>query len=242
MDDAPLIGLTTYSEPASWAVWNGRAAVVGWVYVDAIHRAGGRALLIPPADHAVDRILDVIDGLVLAGGQDIEASAYGAERHPTAEPAQVERDRAEFALVRGAMAREMPLLGICRGIQVMNVACGGDLIQDLPEHLSHDGHRRTVGVFSTHTVTVADGSRLETILDPATPVLSHHHQAPGRVGDGLVPVAWAEDGTIEALESADGGFAVGVQWHPEEGEDLSLFTAVVDEARAYRDRRHRPAG
>ncbi len=234
--EPPLIGLTSYAEPARWAVWSGKAAVVGWVYVEAIHRAGGRALLIPPAEHGVDRILDTIDGLVLAGGQDIEPSRYGADRPPSTEPAQLDRDHAEFLLVRGALRRGMPILGICRGIQVMNVACGGDLIQHLPEELDHEHHRETVGVFSEHPVRIAPGSTLETILGPTAPVLSHHHQATGRVGDGLTPVAWAEDGTIEALEATgDDGFALGVQWHPEEGDDMALFTAVVERARAYRD-------
>lgn len=234
--DAPLIGLTSYAEQARWAVWSGKAAVVGWVYVDAIHRAGGRAVLIPPAEHGIDRILDTIDALVLAGGQDIAPERYGAERHPRTEPSQVERDHAELELVRGALERGIPTLGICRGIQVMNVARGGDIIQHLPEARGHEGHRETVGAFTEHPVDIRPGSRLEQILGPLAPVLSHHHQAAGRIGAGLTPVAWAEDGTVEAVESEDGGFALGVQWHPEEGEDLALFTALVAEARAYRDR------
>lgn len=233
----PLIGLTSYAEPARWAVWEGKAAVVGWVYVDAIHRAGGRAILIPPADHGNERILDVIDGLVLAGGQDIDPGRYGADRHPSTERPQHGRDDAELALTAAAMDRGIPVLGICRGIQVMNVARGGTLIQHLPDHIDSAEHRETVGVFSEHPVRVDPGSRLETILGPTAPVLSHHHQATGTVGDGLTAVAWSDDGTVEALETTDGGFAVGVQWHPEEGEDLALFTALVEAARAYRDLR-----
>lgn len=233
----PLIGLTSYAEPARWAVWEGKAAVVGWVYVDAIHRAGGRAILIPPADHGNDRVLDVIDGLVLAGGQDIDPERYGADRHPLTERPQHGRDDAELHLTAAALDRGIPVLGICRGIQVMNVARGGSLIQHLPDHIESTGHRETVGVFSEHAVRVAPGSRLESILGSRVPVLSHHHQATGEVGDGLAAVAWSDDGTIEALETSGDGFALGVQWHPEEGEDLSLFTAVVDAARAYRDAR-----
>ncbi len=236
-DDAPLIGLTSYAENARWAVWEGKAAVVGWVYVDAIHRAGGRCILIPPAAHGLDRILDAIDGLCLAGGADLEPTHYGAERHPATERSQRERDHAELALVQGALARDIPMLGICRGIQVMNVARGGSLIQHLPDTASGERHREVVGVFSDHPVEIASGSRLEGILGPLAPVKSHHHQATDRVGAGLVPVAWADDGTIEALEDPERRFALGVQWHPEEGEDLALFEALVREARTFRDAR-----
>ncbi len=231
----PLIGLTSYAEPARWAVWEGKAAVVGWVYVDAIHRAGGRTLIIPPADHGQERILDVLDGLVLAGGQDIDPGRYGAERDRSTEAPQHGRDGAELALTAAAMDRGIPVLGICRGIQVMNVARGGDIIQHLPDAIGITGHREVVGVFSEHDVAVEPGSRLQSILGDVAPVLSHHHQAAGAVGDGLRPVAWSDDGTIEALESTGDGFAVGVQWHPEEGEDLALFTALVDAARRYRE-------
>lgn len=231
----PLIGLTSYAEPARWAVWEGKAAVVGWVYVDAIHRAGGRALIIPPADHGQERILDAIDGLVLAGGQDIDPGRYGAERDGTTEAPQHGRDGAELALTAAAMDRGIPVLGICRGIQVMNVARGGGIIQHLPDAIGGTGHREVVGVFSEHDVAVEPGSRLQSILGDVAPVLSHHHQAAGAVGDGLRPVAWSDDGTIEALEAPGEDFAVGVQWHPEEGEDLALFTALVDAARRYRE-------
>jgi putative glutamine amidotransferase len=238
-DDAPLIGLTSYAENARWAVWEGKAAVVGWVYVDAIHRAGGRCILIPPALHGIDRILDGIDGLCLAGGADIEPTRYGEDRHPETERSQQERDHAELVLVEHALARNIPMLGICRGIQVMNVARGGSLIQHLPDTAAGESHREVVGVFTDHPVEIATGSRLEGILGPLAPVKSHHHQATDRVGAGLVPVAWADDGTIEALEDPSKPFALGVQWHPEEGDDIALFTALVNEARTYRDTRNR---
>lgn len=230
----PLIGLTSYAEDARWAVWEGKAAVVGWVYVDAIHRAGGRAMLIPPADHAIDETLDVLDGLMLAGGQDLDPASYGAIPHPETQEPQRERDRSEAALVNGALDRQMPILAICRGMQVMNVARGGSLIQHLPEHVENDSHRQVVGVFSDHPVSIAPESRLSRILGPTAPVKSHHHQATDRLGAGLSPVAWADDGTVEAIEATDHPFAVGVQWHPEEGPDVSLFTALVDAASAYR--------
>lgn len=236
-DDAPLIGLTSYAENARWAVWEGKAAVVGWVYVDSIHRAGGRCVLIPPALHGLARTLDAIDGLCLAGGQDIEPTHYGANRHPSTEASQLERDEAELALVEAALERDLPILGICRGSQVLNVACGGSLIQHLPDTAAGSRHREVVGVFSDHPVEIAPGTTLERILGPLAPVKSHHHQATDRVGAGLVPVAWADDGTIEALEAPGRTFALGVQWHPEEGEDLALFHALVEQARAYRSTR-----
>lgn len=230
----PLIGLTSYAENAQWAVWQGKAAVVGWVYVDAIHRAGGRALLIPPADHGFDETLDVLDGLMLAGGNDLNPAAYGADPHPETQTPQSERDRGELALMTGALARDMPVLAICRGMQVMNVARGGTLIQHLPDHLDSTTHREVVGVFSQHPVTIAPDSLLAAILGPSAPVQSHHHQAADRIGSGLTPVAWSDDGTVEALEDPDRPFALGVQWHPEEGPDMSLFTALVSAAGAYR--------
>jgi gamma-glutamyl-gamma-aminobutyrate hydrolase PuuD len=230
----PLIGLTSYAEDARWAVWEGKAAVVGWVYVEAIQRAGGRAVLIPPSDIGVAETLDAIDALVLAGGNDIDPAAYGAAPHDETQEPQPERDRAEMNLVAGALARDMPLLAICRGMQVMNVARGGSLIQHLPEHTGSAAHREVVGVFSDHPVEIAPGSLLERLLGPTAPVKSHHHQAADVVGADLVPVAWADDGTVEALEDPRRRFALGVQWHPEEGEDLALFAGLVAAARDYR--------
>lgn len=236
----PLIGLTSYAEDAAWAVWEGKAAVVGWVYVDAIHRAGGRTLLIPPADTAVTETLNAIDAIVLAGGNDIDPTAYGAAPHPETQEPQPERDRAELALVTAALERGMPVLAICRGMQILNVARGGSLIQHLPEHTGSSAHREVIGEFSDHPVEIAPRSLLERVLGPTAPVKSHHHQATGAVGDGLVPVAWAGDGTVEALEDPALPFVLGVQWHPEEGEDLALFEALVGAARTYR--RSIPAG
>jgi len=230
----PLIGITSYAEDAHWAVWHGKAAVVGWVYVEAVHRAGGRAILIPPAEHGVDEVLDAIDGLMLTGGADIEPSRYGAAAHAETAGVQPYRDAAELLLVAGALERDLPLLAICRGMQVLNVASGGDLLQHLPESTGSMRHREVVGVFSDHDVEIAPGSHLEMALGRRAPVRSHHHQAPGGVGAGLVPVAWAEDGTVEALEAPERSFALGVQWHPEEGEDPALFRALVAEAAARR--------
>lgn len=233
---APLIGLTAYAEDARWAVWAGKAAVVGWVYVDAIHRAGGRTLMIPPGNEGLDRVVDAIDALVLAGGQDINPERYGAELGPDTQEPQDERDATELALVELARRRNMPTLAICRGLQIMNIARGGDLVQHLPDAVDTDAHREVVGVFSHHPVEVAPGSLLATLMPAGLPVPSHHHQAADRIGDGLVPVAWADDGTIEALEDPDTDFTLGVQWHPEEDPNDVLFGALVSAARRYRDR------
>lgn len=230
----PIIGITSYAEDARWAVWEGKAAVLGWAYVDAVRRAGGRPLLIPPDDDAVEETLGALDGLVLAGGADVESSRYGAPPHPLAERSYPRRDDAELALLRGALERDLPTLAICRGMQVLNVVRGGSLIQHLPDAVQHQGHREVLGAFSDHAVAVASGSLLERVVGREHSVKSHHHQAADTIGAGLVPVAWAADGTIEALEDPSRRFALGVQWHPEEGEDLSLFKALVDAARAAR--------
>jgi gamma-glutamyl-gamma-aminobutyrate hydrolase PuuD len=152
---------------------------------------------------------------------------------------QPERDRAELALLEGALARDMPVLAVCRGSQLLNVARGGDLVQHLPEVVGHEQHRETVGVFSDHGVRVDRASRLGALVGDRAPVKSHHHQGFGRLGEGLRETAWADDGTLEGVEDPTKRFAVGVLWHPEEGEDAALFEALVAEARAYHAARRR---
>ena len=202
-------------------------------YVDSIERAGGRALLVPPSDNGLEETLDALDGLVLSGGEDVDPDAYGAEPHPETRQTRPERDRAELALLEGALERDMPVLAVCRGSQVLNVALGGDLVQHLPELVGSEQHKHTPGEFADHDVDLKEGSRLADLLGERAPVKSHHHQGYGRLGDGLEPVAWADDGTIEALEHASKRFALGVLWHPEEGVDLALFDALVREAGEY---------
>jgi gamma-glutamyl-gamma-aminobutyrate hydrolase PuuD len=231
----PLIGITTYAEPqVSWGNWSVPSAVVPLSYVDVVERAGGRPLLVPPVEDGVEETLDALDGIIFSGGNDLDPEAYGAEPHPETRGTKPQRDRSELALLTAALARDMPVLAVCRGSQVLNVARGGDIVQHLPEVLGSEAHRETPGVFSDHGVRVAPGSRLAGVLGEQAPVKSHHHQGYGRVGDGLREVAWADDGTVEALEDPSKRFAVGVLWHPEEGEDGSLFEALVAEARAYR--------
>lgn len=238
MDSAPLIGITSYAQPARWGAWDLPAALVPLYYVESVERAGGRALVVPPSTAAVDETLDVLDGLVFSGGIDIDPAQYGADRHPATDPAQAHRDEGELALLARALERDLPVLAICRGFQLLNVLRGGDLIQHLPEEVGHEGHRETPGVFSEHPVEVKDGTRLASIIGARHDgVKSSHHQGVGRVGEGLVETAWSEDGALEGLEDPSRRFAVGVLWHPEMEDDKRLFEALVAEALRYRAER-----
>jgi gamma-glutamyl-gamma-aminobutyrate hydrolase PuuD len=234
----PVIGITTYVEEASWGAWTLPAALIPYDYVRAVERAGGRALLVPPSEDAVDETLDALDGLVFSGGNDMDPSTYGAEAHRTTSGTNPARDAGELALLTAALARDLPVLAVCRGFEVLNVARGGDLVQHLPEQVGHEHHRAVLGQFSDHDVRVDESSRLGSLVGSELgDVKSHHHQALGRLGDGLREVAWAEDGTVEGVEDPDRRFTIGVLWHPEAGEDQRLFDALVAEARAYREER-----
>ena len=231
----PLVGITTYVEPASWGHWQLDAALIPYDYVRAVERAGARALLVPPSTDGIEETLDALDGLVFSGGADVDPETYGAEAHDETNGTRPERDAGELALLQAALARDMPVLAVCRGFQILNVARGGDLEQHLPDAVGHEQHREVKGVFSEHAVRIEDGSRLGGLLGGEhAPVKSHHHQGVGRVGEGLHEVAWAEDGTVEGLEDPQRRFALGVLWHPEAGEDARLFEALVAEADAYR--------
>ena len=234
----PLIGITSYLEPSvRWGVWDVPAAVIPLAYVQQIEAAGGRALLVPPSDDAIDETLDALDGILFSGGSDIDPSEYGQDAHPETNGTRPERDRGELALLRAALERDMPVLAVCRGSQVLNIARGGDLVQHLPDVVGDETHKDTPGVFADHDVRVEPESRLGGLLGHRAPVKSHHHQGYGRVGDGLREVAWADDGTVEALEDPSKRFAVGVLWHPEAAEDRALFEELVEQARAYREER-----
>ena len=230
----PVIGVTSYAQDARWGVWHLPAALVPLAYVDAIEKAGGRALVIPPAEADIEETLDALDGIVFSGGADVDPARYGADAHPETDTPQARRDAGELALLQAALARDLPTLAICRGFQLLNVARGGDLVQHLPEEVGNDDHKQVPWVFAVHPVEVKEGSRLASIVGGHSDVTSHHHQGLGRVGEGLVESAWAADGTLEAVEDPSLRFAVGVQWHPEAGEDAALFEALVEQARAYR--------
>jgi putative glutamine amidotransferase len=239
--DRPVIGMCTAWERARWGVWDDAAALLPQNYIDAAHRAGGLAILLPP-DPALaeqpDDALDLIDGLLLAGGADIDPGVYDAERHNQTVDTVPERDRFEIALVRGALARDLPVLGICRGMQLLNVARGGTLRQHLPEELGHEDHRRTPGTFdgSDHDVRLAEGSLAARCAGELLhQTKSHHHQGVGRIGDGLEVTGWAVmDDLPEALELADRRYALGVQWHPEADEESRLIASLVQAAAAHR--------
>jgi gamma-glutamyl-gamma-aminobutyrate hydrolase PuuD len=230
----PVIGITAYAEEATWGVWTLPAALIPLSYVRSIERAGGRALLVPPTGDGVEETLDRLDGLVFSGGADVDPEAYGAEAHPTTVGTRPVRDRAELVLLTAALERDMPVLAVCRGSQVLNVALGGDLEQHVPERVGHEGHREVPGTFSEHDVDVVLGTCLAPLIGERTTVKSHHHQGYGRLGDGLREAARADDGTLEAIEDPSRRFTVGVLWHPEEGDDLRLFEEFVEQARAYR--------
>ena len=230
----PVIGVTAYAQPARWGVWDLPAVLVPLAYVESVERAGGRAVLVPPSELGVDEVLDGLDAIIFSGGADVNPEHYGQEPHPATDEPQHHRDLGELALMNAAMERELPMLAICRGFQLLNVARGGDLIQHLPEAVGHDVHKEVPGVFSEHPVEVSEGTRLAGIIGSRSDVTSHHHQAVGRLGEGLVQTAWAADGTPEAVEDPTKPFVVGVQWHPEAGEDQALFDALVTEASVYR--------
>jgi gamma-glutamyl-gamma-aminobutyrate hydrolase PuuD len=233
----PVIGITTYLTRATFGSWEEESALVPADYVRAIDRAGGRALLVPPSEDAIDETLDALDGVIFSGGADLDPNLYGQEPHPETTGVQGERDRAELALLQAALARDMPVLAVCRGSQVLNVALGGDLVQHLPEVVGDEKHKHTPGEYADHDVDVDPDTRLGALIGDRAPVKSHHHQGFGRLGEGLRESARADDGTPEALEDPSRRFALGVLWHPEAGEDMRLFEALVEESRAYREER-----
>jgi putative glutamine amidotransferase len=233
----PVIGITTYLTLARFGVWEDDAALIPAAYVQAVEAAGGRALLVPPSMEGIDETLDALDGLLFSGGSDLDPEIYGQKAHAETDGVVPERDRAEIALLQAALERDMPVLAVCRGSQVLNVARGGDLVQHLPDMVGDEKHKHTPGVFADHDVDLVSGTRVQQILGDHAPVKSHHHQGYGRLGEGLREAARADDGTIEALEDPSLRFALGVLWHPEAGEDFALFEALVEEARAYHEAR-----
>ncbi|MET9804394.1 gamma-glutamyl-gamma-aminobutyrate hydrolase family protein [Streptomyces sp. NPDC006368] len=225
MPSKPLIGITTYLDPARWGVWEMRAALLPEVYPRLVRAAGGIAVMLPPdAPDAAAEVVARLDGLVVAGGADVDPARYGAARDPRTGPAAAERDGWELALIDAALAAGTPMLGICRGMQLLNVALGGTLVQHM------DGHTGGVGVFAAHTVKPVPGTRYASLVPEATTVPAYHHQAVDRLGTGLKACAHAEDGTVEAVEPEDARWALGVQWHPEMGDDGRVMEGLVTAA------------
>ena len=232
----PNIGVTAATERVSYGVWEEVPAIISPArYVQAVQRAGGRPILLPPdPEDAEDPsgVLDLLDALVVTGGAgDLDPALYGEEPHPETGTVQEERDAYELALVRAALARELPILGICRGMQVLNVAYGGTIEQHLPDALGHEEHRHTPGTFADHEVRLVPGSLAARAAGAErTPVKSHHHQGIKEVGSGLEVTGWAaEDEAVEALEDPSCPFVLGVLWHPEEDENSRLIKALVSE-------------
>lgn len=217
----PLIGICAGIEQARYGAWDEVVALVPRSYHDAVQRAGAIGVLLPPdavVTQAPGELLDRLDGLVIAGGTDVDSASYGADAHPETKNTNVDRDDFEVALCREALRREMPLLGVCRGLQVMNVAAGGTLEQHISERLGHDLHRETLGEWAEHEVRLASGSlAAEAAGAERLDVKSHHHQGVAHLGDGIEVTGWADDGeTVEAVEMPEHEFALGVLWHPEE--------------------------
>ncbi|MER7755125.1 gamma-glutamyl-gamma-aminobutyrate hydrolase family protein [Kitasatospora sp. NPDC097643] len=229
----PLIGLTTYLAQAQWGEWELPAALLPAAYISCLQAAGGRVVLLPPdAPEAAPDVVAGLDGIVLTSGEDLDPALYGAKPHPCTQPPVRERDRWEWAVLAEALARDLPVLGVCRGMQLMNVHAGGTLIQHLPEAVGHHGHNLHGGHFSPHAVTTVPGTRIGALIPGTRQVATHHHQAVESLGAGLVVGARAADGTIEAIESTRHRFVVGVQWHPEMSFDLAVVHALVAAGRS----------
>jgi putative glutamine amidotransferase len=235
----PVVGICGAIEQVSWGAWTVLANVSPRSYALAVQAAGGMALLLPPDDGAAERpaeMLDLLDGLMLAGGSDIDPASYGAEPHRETRGSWPERDRFELALSHAALERDMPVLGICRGMQLLNVACGGTLEQHLPDRTGSERHRHTPGSFADHEVRIADGTlAARAVGTTANAVKSHHHQGLGDLGEEVVTTGWAvEDDVIEAIELPTKAYALGVLWHPEEDLRSRVVASLVEAARDYR--------
>ena len=233
----PVIGLCAAVEDVSYRVWNDAATMLPRAYAEAVQRADGLAILLA-ADDAVaerpDELLDLLDGVVFAGGSDIDPLTYGASPHPTVTGTDPARDRFEVALAHRALERDLPLLGICRGMQLLNVATGGTLVPHLPDVLASDRHREKPGVFCTHEVRLEPGSlAAEAVGGERTTVSSHHHQGVGEIGEGLAATGWSvEDDIVEAIELPGRRFALGALWHPEVDGRSRVIEAFVQASRA----------
>lgn len=223
---APVIGITSYVEQARWGVWDVPAAVLPFRYVERVEAAGGRAVVLPPTAARDDAVLDRLDGVVLAGGADLDPQLYGEQAHPETTGLRPERDAAELPLLRSALERDLPVLGICRGMQLMSVLTGGSLVQHLPDAVGHERHRPAPGVYGLHDVRLEPGSRAHAILGDTVTVPSYHHQGLASAGS-LTVTGWADDDTPEVVEDPERRFALGVLWHPEAGDDPRLFQALV---------------
>lgn len=247
-ESKPIVGLTTYLEQAKTGVWDVPASFLPKIYFEAVTKAGGIAVLLPPqpVDTAIaNRVLDGLDGLIITGGKDVDPARYGQERHPATDEPRKDRDAWEDALLRAAIDRGLPFLGICRGAQVLNVALGGTLVQHLPDVIGSTRYNLGEGNFAVNQVGVEEETTLSELYsgDQTVDVKSYHHQAIDRLAEGLVVSARSDDGIIQAVELPSVKFGVAVQWHPEEdaAEDARLFAGIVNAAAEYRASRSQNA-
>jgi putative glutamine amidotransferase len=236
----PVIGICATIERVKWGPWDDFVTMTPRSYTAAVQRAGGLPVLLPPDDAAAenpDQLLDRLDALILAGGNDVDPASYGARPHSEVGNTLPERDRFELALAHRALERELPLLAICRGMQMLNVARGGTLVQHVPDVVGHEEHRHTPGQFADHQVELdPDSLAARAAGSPRLAVKSHHHQGIDELGEGLVASGRADgDGLVEAIEDPDRRFVLGVLWHPEEDESSRLIEEFVEEARAAAD-------
>lgn len=239
----PVIGITTYAERTRFGSWDVDAAVLPGTYPESVARAGGIPVLLPPVGTGFAELVARMDGLVLSGGADVDPARYRQPTHPETTGLRPDRDEYEFALLAEALAVDLPILAVCRGMQMLNTALGGTLRQHLPDTVGHHGHRPAPGVFGDRRVTLHPTSTTAALLGREVTVLCHHHQALDTTADALTVVGTAEDGTIEAVELAGHTFVLGVQWHPEEAGDPRPFAALVEAARrAHEGRSASPAG
>ncbi len=251
---SPLIGISCYLEQARFGVWDTPSALLPRSYLDGVLAAGGTPVLLPPVEGWEAGQLSRLDGLIIAGGADVDPVRYGAERDPATGPARPDRDESEWSLINTAFEVGLPILAVCRGMQLLNVVLGGTLHQHLPDHLhqrslslskgkpdapgspfdklrERNKHLPEPGTFGRVKINIDADSRLAKIIGEEVEVHCHHHQAVDRLGNELTAVAWAEDGTVEAIEVDADVFALAVQWHPEEdGVDRRLFEALIMEA------------
>jgi putative glutamine amidotransferase len=228
----PVVGISTYREQARWGVWDAVADVLHAGYAQAVESVGGAVVLLPPGDplHA-PAVVSRIDALVIAGGADVSPERYGADPHPRTTSTRPDRDAWELALLEEAARLDLPTLMVCRGMQLEAARVGGSLDQHTPEVVGHDRHAPAPGQYGEVTVTTVPGSRVADIIGPTRDVRCHHHQSV-RACPGLVPSAYAEDGTVEAFEHPDRTFWVGVQWHPETQAEIGLLAGLVAAGRA----------